>query len=78
MLAARDRVLAEALQGLDSTAAAALEGTLTHLLERLSELPEGLRVCRLCDKGPCRGAGDCPLASALEAQGVELKPGSPL
>ena len=78
MLAARDRVLAEVMQGLDSTAAAALEAALPYLLTRLSELPEGMTVCRLCDKGPCRGAGDCPLASALEARGVDLKPGSPL
>jgi DNA-binding MarR family transcriptional regulator len=78
IVAARDRVLADALEGLDRRAAAALEGALTHLLGRLAELPNGLTVCRLCDKRPCRGAGDCPLATALEAQGVELKPGRPV
>jgi MarR family transcriptional regulator, negative regulator of the multidrug operon emrRAB len=78
ILAARDRVLAEALQGLDGATAAALDGALTHLLARLSEPPHGLTVCRLCDKGPCRDAGDCPLATALEAAGVDLQPSSPL
>lgn len=78
IVAARDRVLADALQGLDRPTAAALEGALIHLLARLSELPDGLTVCRLCDKAPCRGAGDCPLATALAAQGVDMKPGTPL
>jgi MarR family transcriptional regulator, negative regulator of the multidrug operon emrRAB len=78
IVAARDRVLAEALQGLDRRTAAALESALTHLLVRLSELPDGLSVCRLCDKGPCRGSGDCPLASALEAQGIDMRPGDSL
>ena len=74
VLTARDAMLDALLSELDADAAGALEGTLERLLPQLAQLPAGLTVCRLCDKGSCRGRGDCPVADRLEQLGVEMRP----
>ena len=78
IIAARAQVLDAVLAELDDESAAALGDLLERLLGGLAELPEGIAVCRLCDKGRCRGSGDCPVVRRLEEQGMTLDPSEPL
>jgi MarR family transcriptional repressor of emrRAB len=75
LIHARARILDDLLTGLDDPA---LDAILDQLLARLAELPQGTAVCRLCDKGRCRGTGRCPVSARLEEQGVTLGPFQPL
>jgi MarR family transcriptional regulator, negative regulator of the multidrug operon emrRAB len=73
ILAVRRRVIGEAMPELAPDEAAALTAILERALEKAAELPRGVTVCRLCDKGRCR-RDDCPVARGLAAQGVDLPP----
>jgi DNA-binding MarR family transcriptional regulator len=69
----RDELLAGLLDGVDGDEQAALDAFLRRALTRLAELPDGITVCRLCDKTTCRGEG-CPVVDRLVQQGIEPPP----
>jgi DNA-binding MarR family transcriptional regulator len=81
MLAARALAIDTVLAGLDPASAAAvdaIDALVQDGLTRLADLPEGVTVCRLCDKGICRARDGCAVVRRLESQGLELPPGEPL
>ena len=41
---------------------------------RFCQLPGGLTICRLCDKGVCRDDGTCPVVARLQQQGIPITP----
>jgi len=77
VLAARRRVIGETMPDLAPEEAATLTAILERALQKAAELPHGVTVCRLCDKGRCR-RDDCPVVRRLEEQGVALAPPSEL
>jgi DNA-binding MarR family transcriptional regulator len=74
MLAARAQAIDSVLDAIDPQSARTLDAILELALHPLAELPAGVTVCRLCDKGTCRAGGDCPVVSELESQGLSLPP----
>lgn len=73
LLAVRRRVIDELVADLSDEESAVLTRVLTRALHRAAELPAGVTVCRLCDKGRCRRR-ECPVVSGLSRQGVVLAP----
>lgn len=78
MLAARARAIDAVLATLDPASAAAIDTILETGLSGLAELPAGVTVCRLCDKGVCRAGADCAVVRRLESHGLRLPPSEPL
>jgi DNA-binding MarR family transcriptional regulator len=73
VLAVRRRVIGETMPDLAPEEAATLTAILERALENAAELPRGVTVCRLCDKGRCRRE-DCPVVRGLAQQGVDVPP----
>ncbi len=73
VLAVRRRVICETMPDLAPAEAATLTAILERALEKAAELPRGVTVCRLCDKGRCRRDA-CPVVRELAQQGVDVPP----
>ena len=73
LLAARRQALDELVPDLSDEEVETLTRVVERALRRAAQLPAGVTVCRLCDKGRCRRI-DCPVVAELAAQGVDLPP----